>query len=430
MLLYNIAMSKKIERLISSIIERDLKLFGAILIEGPKWCGKTYLGLAFSKSQYYIQENLEDNLKLMNLEWKNNPIFTGDYPRLIDEWQEIPKIWDKIRFIIDMNLNKSGQFILTGSSNVDWTKIRHTGAGRISQIKISTLTFYEILKNKVDNFISLFDLFENINNFKELHTEYGIEWITKNLLIGGWPVPQSNSVEDTIYVEQHIKSLLNIKKIPNLNFNKNVFLNFLKSIARLNGSQLNHQTVLKDLKNQVSLNTLKKYIELIESNYYIDYLDSWNLNVRSKTAIRSKPKMYLCDPSICLNLLGIKSVKQLFLDLRLLGICFENQVIKDLKVYAQNIGANLFYFRNQNGFEIDAILQLNDGRWAPIEIKLNVDDDNANLYAKKLLSISEKIKTNYGINKEPSFYMIITTTKFSYKRDDDVLIIPFTLLKP
>ena len=215
-----------------------------------------------------------------------------------------------------------------------------------------------------------------------------------------------------------------------MNFNKNVFLNFLKSIARLNGSQLNHQTVLKDLKNQVSLNTLKKYIELIESNYYIDYLDSWNLNVRSKTAIRSKPQMYLCDPSICLNLLGIKSVKQLFLDLRLLGICFENQVIKDLKVYAQNIGANLFYFRNQNGFEIDAILQLNDGRWAPIEIKLNVDDDNANLYAKKLLSINEKIKTNYGINKEPSFYMIITATKFSYKRDDDVLIVPFTLLKP
>lgn len=428
-------MKKQIKRLINSEIEKLLKIFGAICIQGPKWCGKTYLGLLFSKSHYFMNENIERNKELINEDWKRNIIFSGEKPRLIDEWQVLPQIWDKVRFIIDMNLGEPSQFILAGSNSIERTKISHSGAGRIAFINLSTLTFYEILQNESDQFISLIDLFSNSDSLPFNKTSYDLNWVCENLLIGGWPSVYSGEYDKndlTAIAKNYVKNIANsnIEHI-NLNIDEKTLFEILLSIARLNGSQINNNTILKDINNKISLNTLNKYIKLLESLFIINYIDSWSINVRSKTKIRTKPKMYLCDPSLGLSILKIKGIEHLLTDTRLLGIYFENQVIKDLKVFAQTIGAELYFFRNENGFEIDAILQLDDGRWAPIEIKLtNSNKSSIDEAAKNLLSIESKIQTKIELKSKPSFYLIITASDYGYKRDDGVLVIPFTLLKP
>lgn len=233
-----------------------------------------------------MNEDIKKNKALIDYEWKNNPIFNGNYPRLTDEWQILPTAWDKIRFIIGMNLNKPGQFILTGSNSINWNEVKHSGAGRISIIKMSTLTFYEISRTKIDEFISIKELFENLSNFKLISTSFDIDWISKNILIGGWPSIYSKSInenEKASIANDYANNILNSKvEHINLNINKNIFREILKSIARLNGSQLNYSTILKDIKNQISLIILQKYIEFLESLYLIDYLNSWSTNVRSK----------------------------------------------------------------------------------------------------------------------------------------------------
>ena len=426
---------KRIERLVSPQIKSLLNTFGGIVIEGPKWCGKTYQGVLFSKSHCYIQENYNQYKEIIDYDIRKSVIFNGEFPRLIDEWQMLPSIWDKVRFIIDSNLNESGQFILTGSTNANRNKIFHSGAGRLASIKMSTLTVFEILNNQEDEFISLNDLFENTSNFKLIYSKYGLEWIAKHLIKGGWPSIYSQETEvktNNSVAKNYIETLLNVNEnYINLGVKIDVLSDVLKSISRLNSSQINESTILRDFQNQISKNTLYKYINVIEMLYITETLESWSMNVRSKTRITTKPKTYFCDPSIGLSLLNVNSYQHLFNDIRLFGVYFENQVIKDLKVYAQSIGAKLYFYRDQNGFEIDAIIQHSDGRWAPIEIKLtNANEEAINQSAKRLLSLENKIQTDYGLNAKPSFYMIIVGSEYSLKRDDGVMIVPFTVLKP
>ena len=213
-----------------NIIDRKIKQFGCLDIKGPKWCGKTYLASQYANSISYIDRNFERYSDMISDEIENNEIFIGESPHLIDEWQWLPQIWDKVRFLVDINLNKPGQFILTGSNDVDWSQIRHGGAGRMCEIKLSTLTNYEIIQNESIDFISLMDLFNDIKNFKFVSTKYTFEWISYLLINGGWPsiYNNSNKLEDLKEVKSisgdYVKYALDLRlKHINLNINKEVF---------------------------------------------------------------------------------------------------------------------------------------------------------------------------------------------------------------
>ncbi len=419
-------MKKNIKRILENRVKHALENMSAIWINGPKWCGKTYLGEEISKSAYYVQEIDKQNETYFSLgKLKiDNPIFDGPLPRLIDEWQLIPKIWDYTRYLIDQNKNKPNMFILTGSSKPKSSEINHSGAGRIGFITLSTLTFAEIINAK--EWISLKDLFEDPKlNMKELTTkEYDLNWTIKTLLKGGWPIVHSENRDHKIVIDNYVNSILNtdLKEVAGVNADRNLFSQLLKSVSRLNTSVLKQSTILNDIKNKINEKTLYKYMNILESTYVIDYLEPWSVNSRSKTAIRTSPKMYLCDPSIGLNVLGFKNESDLLKDLNTLGIYFENQVIKDLKVYAEYLDGKLYYYQNKNGFEIDAILSISRYEWAAIEIKLGTT--NLDKAARDLI----KFANLYEI--KPKFLMIIYGGDISYVREDGVLVVPHTLLKP
>lgn len=421
----------KIDRLLLNKLEKLLKISGGVLIEGPKWCGKTFLGMEKARSSFFL--DTYDNLEILSEIKKESIILDGEYPRLIDEWQYLPEIWNKIRYKIDKD-NSLGMYILTGSSTPLRTNLNlHSGAGRISRMNLSTLTFFEILQNSEQKWISLKDLFDkkkiNLNN--RTKSNYDINWIVNQLLIGGWPYIIANNVKDYHEViKNYILSIQNIdtKKLFSLNKNQNLLNNILISISRLNGTELKQTTLLSDLNNSINIRTLQKYFNFFNEFNLLFELKAWSANTRSRYKIRTSPKVYLCDPSIGLNLLNIKTSDRLFKDLNTLGIYFENQVIKDLKVFAQYLDAELYFYRDEKGYEIDAILELDDGRWCAIEIKLgNLKIQDA---IDNLLKINSRITNLDKYNENPSFLMVITSGEDAFISKEGVYVVPFTCLKP
>ena len=422
-------MRKEFTRLLENKITNALKTIGCVLIEGPKQSGKTFLAKKLSNSQFYVQEDGIKNQSLLDVK-KNNPIFDGIKPRLIDEWQILPQIWDKVRFRIDQNDNPVGLYILTGSTKVDFNQVFHSGAGRILPIPIHTLTFAEILYE--EDKVSLKDLFFNPENVDpNIFSQFSFEQTVQQLINGGWPYPLSNDISSENTIKSYLSALANVDQVALQEFNLNPILleQILISLARLNGSQMKQTTILNDLKQQLNVRTLIKYLNHIKNQYLIFDLNPWPIalnNLRSKTLIRSTSKTYWTDPSIGLYLLKIKNVQHLYNDLITLGIYFENQVIKDLKSYPNILNGNLYFYRDSNGFEIDAIMELDDGKWAAFEIKLS--EINFDQAARNLLRFEKRI-LEQKIKKTPaSFLMIISAQNYGYRRDDGVYVIAHSCL--
>ena len=416
-------MKKEFARLLENKITNALKTIGCILIEGPKQSGKTFLAKKLSNSQFYVQEDGIKNQWLLDVK-KNNPILDGLKPRLIDEWQILPQIWDKVRFLIDQSDNPVGLYILTGSTKVDFNQVFHSGAGRILPIPIHTLTFAEILYE--EDKISLKDLFFNQENVvPNIFTEFGFEQTVQQLINGGWPYPLANNISSENTIKSYLSALANVDQVALQEFNLNPILleQILISLARLNSSQIKQTTILNDLKQQLNVRTLIKYLDHIKNQYLIFDLNPWPMalnNLRSKTLIRSTSKTYWTDPSIGLSLLKVKNVQHLYADLNTLGIYFENQVIKDLVVYANALNGNLYFYRDSNGFEIDAIMELDDGKWAAFEIKLS--EINFDQAAQNLLRFEKRILEQKIKQTPASFLMIISAQNYGYQREDGVYV--------
>ena len=416
-------MRKEFTRLLENKITNALKTIGCILIEGPKQSGKTFLAKKLSNSQFYVQEDGIKNQWLLDVK-KNNPILDGLKPRLIDEWQILPQIWDKVRFLIDQSDNPVGLYILTGSTKVDFNQVFHSGAGRILPIPIHTLTFAEILYE--EDKISLKDLFFNQENVDpNIFTEFGFEQTVQQLINGGWPYPLANNISSENTIKSYLSALANVDPVALQEFNLNPILleQILISLARLNSAQIKQTTILNDLKQQLNVRTLIKYLDHIKNQYLIFDLNPWPMalnNLRSKTLIRSTSKTYWTDPSIGLSLLKVKNVQHLYADLNTLGIYFENQVIKDLVVYANALNGNLYFYRDSNGFEIDAIMELDDGKWAAFEIKLS--EINFDQAAQNLLRFEKRILEQKIKQTPASFLMIISAQNYGYQREDGVYV--------
>lgn len=413
-------------RIIDKIIDKYLKSVGAICIEGPKWCGKTWTSAHHSNSEFLVVDpkNNFSNRELAKID--PSLILNGDKPRMIDEWQEVPPIWDAARAYVDKN-NEYGSLILTGSTTPIVKGIMHSGAGRIVNIKMNTMSLYET--GDSSGIISLKDLKDGKIESK-LVEETSLEKLAYFIIRGGWPKninAKNVSIMPKSYVEKIINSTLlgeEGKKIP-----KDKIERVLKSLARNESTTVSILRISKDIEEidskTISSDTITRYIDELDRMFLFNNQLPYNPNVRSSLRVKGAVKRHFVDPSLTAALLNLNE-KKLLNDLHTFGFLFEALVEHDLSIYASSIVAKLYHYQNYDNDEIDAIIEFNDGSWGAIEIKLaaNRIDEGA----KNLIKVTNKMVKNG--EKPPVFKVIICgVLNAIYKRNDDVIVIPLTTLK-
>ena len=419
-------MNKYMPRIVDSVLENKLKYMGAVLIEGCKWCGKSTTARQFAKSYIEFQDP-DKKLQYDNTNQTKPSLFLeGEKPRLFDEWQMYPVVWDSIRMDVD-HTGLKGQYILTGSARPTEDSVMHTGTGRITKLLMRPMSLYE--SGDSDGSVSL----EDIMNNKDVSgvSKLSFDDIINVMIRGGWP-ETLNIQDDNKYevAKDYIRALLNeeIKKFDGVDRNPQRMNALLKSISRNISTSVSKSTILDDVKfefeNELSRPTLDDYLNALERLYILESIPATNLNLRSKTPLRTTPKLELVDPSLAIAALDLKK-QDLVNDLNLTGFLFENMCIRDLKIYADAMNASLSYFRDKNDFEVDVILRNANGKWGAIEIKLGAGYINE--AANNLLKFKERV----DIEKcgEPSFLMVLTGADYSYKRDDGVYVVSIGNLK-
>lgn len=416
-------------RIIDELLKKKLRTSGAVLLKGPKWCGKSTSASQIAKSMIYMQDpsTREQNIALAKASPK--VFLAKETPLLIDEWQTIPFIWDAIRFEIDQR-NAFNQFILTGSSSpTETNKITHSGLGRISTLVMRPMSLYES-KDSSGEF-SINDLFNGIYP-SGAFSKHDILDYAYLACRGGFPSVLELNKEDSLEISKnYFESLVNQDFVLNVKQDRDIqkFKLTLRSYARNIGTSCPLTTILKDVNsdNNVSISdsTVYSYLKYLNDIYILDELNAWSLLLRSKVAIRTSPTHYFVDPSIATAALDV-TPHDLINDFKTFGFIFKSMVIRDLKIYAEVNGASLYHYRDKNDFEVDAIIHFNNGKWAAIEIKL-FDDEAIEKACKNLI----KFKNNINLQKmkEPSFLMVITGTKNAYRREDGVFIVPIDCLK-
>ena len=416
-------------RIIDELLKKKLRTSGAVLLKGPKWCGKSTSASQIAKSIIYMQDpsTREQNIALAKASPK--VFLAKETPLLIDEWQTIPFIWDAIRFEIDQR-NAFNQFILTGSSSpTETSKITHSGLGRISTLVMRPMSLYES-KDSSGEF-SINDLFNGIYP-SGAFSKHDILDYAYLACRGGFPSVLELNKEDSLEISKnYFESLVNQDFVLNVKQDRDIqkFKLTLRSYARNIGTSCPLTTILKDVNsdNNVSISdtTVYSYLKYLNDIYILDELNAWSPLLRSKVAIRTSPTHYFVDPSIATAALDV-TPHDLINDFKTFGFIFESMVIRDLKIYAEANGASLYHYRDKNDFEVDAIIHFDNGKWAAIEIKL-FDDEAIEKACKNLI----KFKNNINLQKmkEPSFLMVITGTKNAYRREDGVFIVPIDCLK-
>lgn len=423
-------MEKYKPRIADALIERKLRGKGALLIEGPKWCGKTTTAEQFAKSILYMSkpEDLSSNLMMADI----NPskLLEGETPRLIDEWQIAPKLWDAVRFEVDHRENY-GHFILTGSAVPPKTdEIFHTGTGRFAWIKMRPMSLYESGESSGE--ISLKEMFnqpEQLNASNKL----SIDELAFLICRGGWP--EAVDMDQDVALDQafdYYNAIVNtdILRVDDVKRDSERAKRLMKSYARNQGSQTAY-TVLRDdiAANDSELitdDTVYAYTNALRKIFVIEDMPAWNPNLRSKTAIRTSDTRYFIDSSIATASLGL-GPEDLIKDLNTMGLFFETMCVRDLRVYAESINGELYHYRDKSGLECDTVVHLRNGSFGLIEIKLG-GDRLIEEGAENLKKFSRKIDTDKM--KAPSFLMVLTGTgNFAYRRKDGVYVVPIGCLK-
>ena len=421
-------------RIADDSLQFKMEAFGAVLIVGPKGCGKTTTAKQIAKSLIEFQD--EDKREKLLSVANNAPskLLLGEKPILFDEWQDAPKIWGAIRKSID-DEQKNGLYILTGSSSKN-VETPHTGTLRISTMKMYPMSLFE--SGESNGTISLKDLFENPNLLNEgCMTDLSQDDLIFAICRGGWPKIFINKTEraQLEIAKDLFKQTCNIdiSNIDGVSRNPMWADAILKSYARNICTLAENKTIEADVrgKYEISTNTIKDYLEALRKLYIVEDIDAWCPAIRSKTAIRSSVKRNLIDPSIAVAALGIKP-DYFNTDFKTLGFLFESLVIRDLKIYSSQFDGNISYYRDRYGLEADAVLHLEDGRYALIEIKFGQHD--IEMGAKHLCEI-ERLIAEYNKKEKqvplrlPDLKLVITGTEYGYKREDGVLVIPIGCLK-
>ena len=418
------------ERLIEEQIALKLKTSGAVVVAGPKFCGKTTTCMLYQKS--FVKLNTKQAIAMARMNPK--AVLVGENPRLIDEWQKAPDIWNQVKDELDFNY-EFGKYILTGSSTpADKTEVHHSGAGRITPLKMRPMTLWESKESK--GTVSLKDLFDGGENFPwDMNQDFTLEDVAFLLCRGGWPIavlaPRDIALEIT---KNYYNGLFVFEDSENERFrNKKpeVLRMILRSFARNISSEAAVSTIISDIRQSnertMDTKTYDDYMEALKDLYIIEDLEAWNPNIRSKTSIRSTPTRHFVDTSIACRSLGV-SPGDLMRDLDSFGLFFEDFAVRDLSVYAGSMGGVVKHYRDNAGLECDAVVHLEDGRWGGIEIKLG-GDDLINDGAESLKKLRDKI-VEKSDEKAPSFLLVLTAVGGAYKRDDGVFVAPINLLRP
>jgi len=415
-------------RIIDAKIESLLDAFGAVCIEGPKWCGKTWTAIRHSNSQVFLGDPSGgfQNRQLAQI----NPglVLTGEYPHLVDEWQEAPSLWDAVRYKVD-SLAQKGLFILTGSATPNHKGVLHSGTGRIARISMSPMSLYE--SGDSNGKVSLMDLFNGAQQ-DTLTGNVNLMHLINLTIRGGWPaaigVPDNVAFElPKSYIDAVVQD--DVWRIDGVKRDKRKMNLLLRSLARNESTTATNKKLkndIKDIDNQdVDIDTIAEYLNVFERLFILNNQLPFSPDIRSSVRVKQSEKRHFADPSLACAVLGVSS-SMLMNDLQTYGLLFESLCERDLKIYAQALGGQLFHYQDYNSFEIDAVVQLSDGRWGAFEIKLGMNQvDEA---AKKLLRICESAKNKQGT--APTLLGVICgMSNASYKRPDGVYVLPITALK-
>ena len=418
------------QRLIEEAIDRKLKSSGAVLVAGPKFCGKTTTCMLYQKS--FVKLNTKQAISMARMDPKG--ALMGERPRLIDEWQKAPDIWNQVKDDLDFNY-EFGKYILTGSSTpADKTEVYHSGAGRIAPLKMRPMSLWESKESK--GTVSLKDLFDGKKDYPwDMNPEFTLDDVAFLLCRGGWPVsvlaPHEIALEVT---KNYYGGLFVFEDSENERFrNKKpeVLRMILRSFARNISTEAAVSTILADIRQSnertMDVKTYDDYMEALKDLYIIEDMEAWNPNIRSKTSIRSTPTRHFVDTSIACRSLGV-SPDDLKRDLNSFGLFFEDFAVRDLRIYAETLGGTVKHYRDNAGLECDAVVHLEDGRWAGIEIKLG-GDDLVNEGAASLKTLRNKI-VEKSDEHAPSFLLVLTAIGGAYQREDGVFVAPINLLRP
>ena len=418
------------KRIADDKIECYLKLFGAISIEGPKYCGKTWAGRYHSNSEILLHKTTGEQSNNVELA-KMSPsiVLEGEKPRLIDEWQEATNLWDEIRIDVDKTGLK-GQYILTGSSTPNREGIAHSGAGRYGKIQLRTMSLYE--SGDSTGNISLEDLCNN--KFKGKATgEVDLRNLAMLIIRGGWPANLKYSAKDASEaIEEYINLIIDddLYRLDGVNRDKHKVRLLLKSLARNESTTVSNMKLKKDINEKdhedIDIDTLASYLNALDKLFLLDNDEPFSTNVRSSVRVKQSEKRHFADPSIACSLLNIREENKLINDLETFGFLFEAMVERDLKVYADSFNAKCYHYQDYQDKEIDSVIELKNGEWCAFEIKLGANQIEK--AANDLLNLKKQIEDEDG--KVPSVLCVICgLTNAAYQRLDGVYVVPITALK-
>lgn len=416
-------------RLIDEEIDEYLEMIGAILIEGPKWCGKTTTAEQHARSSIKLQDTDQSENYLRWAKVQPSVLLEGKKPRLIDEWQMAPILWDAVRNSVD-ELHEDGLYILTGSTTIDKVKVMHTGTGRIHRVVMRTMSLYE--SGESNGKISILELFENPDmRIDGIESSLSVKDLIFAACRGGWPESLNKKSEKAqlFVAKSYVKNIceINVSSFDDVKRDPQKVRNILKSYSRNISTLASNSTILADINSEfqnISKNTYYNYINALKRLFVIEDVPAWSPNIRSKSSIRSSPKKEFIDPSIAVAAMGL-SPQSLMDDLNTFGFIFETLCLRDLRVYTSKKWGEISYYRDRNGLEADCVIHLENGDYALIEFKLGSDEIEKG--AKNLLKLKNLLKEKNF--KEPKFLAVITGGRYAYTTEDNVKIIPIACLR-
>lgn len=415
-------------RLIDNIIDSYLEAFGAVCVEGPKWCGKTWTSSYHCKSEIMLG-NPDGNFQNRQLaQMSPSLVLEGETPRLIDEWQEVPQLWDAVRYKVDQSGNK-GQFILTGSATPNHKGILHSGAGRIAKLRMRPMSLFESGNSSGD--ISLKDICEGRIEPKILG-EVDLRKLIDFIIRGGWPANQETTLKQAAYLPiQYIRAVLDddVYRIDNVKRDKHKMELLLRSLARNEATTVTNKKLKNDIKEiddeDIDVETVSAYLDVFQRLFLTDNQKPFEAKLRSSIRIKQAEKRHLSDPSLAAALLNA-TPEMLLNDLNTLGFLFEALCERDLKIYAESFDADLYHYQDYNNNEMDAVIAMPNGKWCGFEIKLGANQ--IDMAAENLIKIKNEIKANGGIAPD-SLCVICGLSNAAYQRPDGVFVVPITALR-
>ena len=419
------------------MLQERLETFGAVLIEGPKWTGKTTTAEQHAKSFIKLQDPDMADEYLATAAAKPSLLLKGEKPRLIDEWQDAPVIWDAVRIAVDKANGLPGQYILTGSNTVDKAQIRHTGTGRITRMKMYPMSLWESQESSGE--VSIRELFDNPKlDIDGVSSKLDVQELIRTACRGGWPATlQMNQKTAMLVAKDYVNSICenDISKVDRKQRNPKIARQIMRSYARNISTLAKKTNILADVTASgditISMDTYDDYVEALEKLFVIQDIDAWCPAIRSKTALRSAPKRCFIDPSIAAAAMNI-SAEALETQLKTFGFIFEQMCIRDLKVYTADFNSHTSYYRDRYGLESDLVLHLEDERYALIECKLGSRDieEGAKHLTEIRRLIQEYNKTERQVPlREPDLLIVLTGGRIAYTRPDGVKVLPLACLK-